>query len=77
MGLGKCLNQLFKLKLTANSKSRLEDSPSLKNYLHDIFEQCYQDAKEIVSDQSQLPLKSFPEAPIAPLEQVLDENWLP
>ena len=32
-------------------KDELEDSPSLKNYLHDILEECYQDAKEIVSDK--------------------------
>jgi len=30
-----------------------------------------------VSDKTQLPSETFPEEPIAPLEQVLDENWLP
>ena len=58
-------------------KDELEDSPSLKNYLHDILEECYQDAKEIVSDKSQLPLDEFPKSSVAPLDQVLDENWLP
>ena len=58
-------------------QDELEDSPSLKNYLHDISAQCYEDAKEIVSDKSQLPLDHFPESPIAPIEKVLDENWLP
>ncbi|MFN4862091.1 MAG: DUF29 family protein, partial [Pseudanabaena sp.] len=42
-----------------------------------IFEECYQDAREIVSDRSQLPLATFPEQAIANLEQVLDENWFP
>jgi len=58
-------------------RDELEESPSLKNYLHDISAQCYEDAKEIVSDKSQIPLERFPESAIAPLEQVLDENWLP
>jgi hypothetical protein len=58
-------------------RDELEESPSLKNYLHDISAQCYEDAKEIVSDKSEIPLERFPEQPIAPLEQVLDEDWLP
>ena len=58
-------------------RDELEESPSLKNYLHDISAQCYEDAKEIVSDKSQIPLERFPESAIAPLDQVLDENWLP
>ena len=58
-------------------QDELEDSPSLKNYPNDILWECYQDAREIVSDKSQLPLSSFPETPIATLEQVLNEEWLP
>ncbi|MDB9312945.1 DUF29 domain-containing protein [Spirulina sp. CS-785/01] len=58
-------------------RDELEDSPSLRNYLQGVFEECYEDAKEIVSDRSQLPLDAFPEKAIASLEQVLDENWLP
>jgi hypothetical protein len=42
-----------------------------------MIEQCYQDAREIVSDKSQLPLNHFPEMPIATLDEILDENWLP
>jgi len=58
-------------------RDELEDSPSLKNYLNEISQECYKDAKEIVSDKSQLPAETFPQEPIAPLDQVLDENWLP
>jgi hypothetical protein len=58
-------------------KKELKASPSLKGYLQEIFEECYQDSREIVCDRSQLPLDIFPETPIANLEQVLDENWLP
>ncbi|MGI0483664.1 DUF29 domain-containing protein [Geminocystis sp. CENA526] len=58
-------------------KRLLKDSPSLKPYLKDFLEECYQDSRAIVSKKSQLPLNTFPEEPIAPLEQILDENWLP
>jgi hypothetical protein len=55
----------------------LEGSPSLRNYLSDIFNKCYRDGRELAADQSKLPLSTFPEKPIATLEQVLDEDWLP
>ncbi|MBS0016950.1 MAG: DUF29 domain-containing protein [Arthrospira sp. SH-MAG29] len=58
-------------------KDELEDSPSLKPYLQQIFEQCYQDGREIASVRSQLPLDTFPEKAIANLDEVLDENWFP
>lgn len=58
-------------------QDELEDSPSLKNYINDVLEPCYQDSRKIVSDKSKLPLDTFPDSPIATIEQVLDENWLP
>ncbi|KHG40576.1 MULTISPECIES: DUF29 domain-containing protein [Aphanizomenon] len=58
-------------------KDELKDSPSLKPYILEIFDQCYQDARKLVSDRSELPLDIFPLTPIASLEQILDENWFP
>ena len=58
-------------------KDVLKNSPSLKPYLLDIFAECYQDAREIIADRSQLPLENFPLKPIGTIEQILDENWLP
>lgn len=58
-------------------KDELENSPSLKRYLLEILDECYQDAREIVSDKSQLPIKTFPEALIGTMEQILNENWFP
>jgi len=55
----------------------LEDSPSLKPYLKEVYPQCYQKGRKLASTASQLPLETFPQEPIAPLDQVLDENWLP
>ena len=58
-------------------KDELKTSPSLKDYLREVFEECYQNAREIVSDKSQLPLNIFPTSPIGNLGQILDENWFP
>ena len=58
-------------------QQQLEDSPSLKPYLAEILRESYQKGRFIASKRSQLPLNNFPEKPLANLEQILDENWLP
>jgi hypothetical protein len=58
-------------------KDELQDSPSLKNYVDEVLNECYQDSREILSDKTKLSLSTFPEEPIATLEQALDEDWLP
>ena len=58
-------------------KRILKDSPSLKPYLQDVFEECYQNGRDIAYQHSLLTLDTFPVAPIASIEQILDENWLP
>jgi len=56
-------------------KDELKDSPSLKPYILEIFDECYQQARAEASDRSQLPIETFPIIPIGSLEQILDENW--
>nr|WP_207758827.1 DUF29 domain-containing protein [Crocosphaera subtropica] len=58
-------------------KRLLRKSPSLKVYLVEIFEECYQDAKKITIKKTGLESDLFPDKPIANLEQVLDDDWLP
>ncbi|MEH2286296.1 DUF29 domain-containing protein [Nostoc sp.] len=58
-------------------KDELKDSPSLKPYILEIFDECYQDARTEASDRSQLTIDIFPLIPIGSLEQILDENWFP
>ncbi|MFW6296697.1 MAG: DUF29 domain-containing protein [Halothece sp.] len=58
-------------------RDELEDSPSLRSYLYEIYPQCYAEARKLASQRSQLSLDTFPSEPIAPLEKILDENWLP
>jgi hypothetical protein len=53
-------------------RDELEDSPSLRPYISEIFETCYTDARDIAAARSQLPLSTFPEKPRMPLAQVLN-----
>lgn len=55
----------------------LEDSPSLRLYIAENFIGCYEKGRLLVADKSQLPLSTFPEHPIANIDQILDEDWLP
>jgi len=57
-------------------KRELKASPSLNQHLLKVWEECYQDGREIAATRSRLPLETFPDTPIASLEQILDENWL-
>lgn len=57
--------------------NQLEDSPSLKPYILEIFEDCYQEARLEAKDRTQLPLDTFPLTPIGSLAQVLDPDWQP
>lgn len=52
-------------------------SPSLKQHLFNVWDECYQDGRNIAAARSRLPLDTFPTQPIASLEEVLNENWLP
>jgi hypothetical protein len=55
-------------------RDELDDSPSLRPYLNDLFETCYADARDIAAARSQLPLSAFPERPAMTLDQVLNES---
>ena len=55
----------------------LQDSPSLKPYILEIFDECYQDARELAADETGLPLYAFPkESPFSP-EDTLNLDYLP
>ena len=58
-------------------RDELMDSPSLRPYLMDTFAECYADARELASVRSQLPIDTFPEIPMADLNQVMDKHWWP
>ena len=54
-----------------------KDSPSLKRYFTEIFSECYQDARELVSAETGLPLETFPSDPPFTTEEVLNPTFLP
>ncbi|WP_373529112.1 DUF29 domain-containing protein [Nostoc sp.] len=55
----------------------LEDSPSLKNYIDEVWEKSYGKARIRAAIETELPIKTFPlESPFTP-DQALDIDWLP
>ena len=62
-------------------RKRLRDdfknSPSLKRYFLEVFPECYQDARELVADETGLSINSFPvESPFSQ-EDTLNPDYLP
>jgi hypothetical protein len=55
----------------------LEDSPSLRNMLDDIFEECYQKARQYILKRYQLSPELFPENPPFSVVDVLNPDYLP
>lgn len=53
------------------------DSPSLKNYLLEIFEKCYQDAKKLAAKETGLALEAFPKESCFTTAETLDFDYLP
>ncbi|CBN57462.1 MULTISPECIES: DUF29 domain-containing protein [Kamptonema] len=58
-------------------RNALEDSPSLKPYLEDIFAKCYSNAVESASIETGLPLEVLPKLCLYTSIEVLDSNFLP
>lgn len=58
-------------------RKAFKESPSLKPYLQEVFAECYLDAVELASAETELPVETFPgECPYTSTE-VLDSNFLP
>ncbi|WP_373529601.1 DUF29 domain-containing protein [Nostoc sp.] len=58
-------------------RQALEESPSLKPYLYEVFGLCYGDARLLAADETELDVVIFPEeSPFTP-EQALDPDFLP
>lgn len=55
----------------------LQDSPSLKPYLDQVFAECYHDAVEQAVAETGLLASTFPEQCPYPLEKVLEPRFLP
>lgn len=58
-------------------KRAFEDSPSLKKYFAEVFNECYQDAAQQAADETGLPLITFPhQSPFSP-DETLNPDYLP
>ncbi|AFY33075.1 DUF29 domain-containing protein [Calothrix sp. PCC 7507] len=58
-------------------KETFAESPSLKPYFYQVFGGCYEDARLLAADETELQIATFPEqSPFTP-EQVLDADFLP
>lgn len=55
----------------------IEDSPSLKPYLSEIFSPCYQNARKLFLDLSGMAENLVGLDPICTIEQALNEDWFP
>ncbi|WP_414568172.1 DUF29 domain-containing protein [Nostoc sp. CCY 9925] len=58
-------------------REALEESPSLKPYFDEVLGQCYDHARLLAADETELAVATFPEqSPFTP-EQVLNPDFLP
>lgn len=55
----------------------ITDSPSLKNYYIEVFEESYATARAIATDETGLALNTFPTKCPYSTEQVLGQDFLP
>jgi predicted DNA-binding ribbon-helix-helix protein len=58
-------------------KKAFKDSPSLKRYFTEIFDECYSDARPLAADETNLPLDTFPELCPFSTDKVLNPDYLP
>jgi hypothetical protein len=55
---------------------QMNDSPSLKPYLQEIFPECYQDARLLAADETGLPENIFPvESPFSVSNTIQSDFW--
>jgi Domain of unknown function DUF29 len=58
-------------------REALEESPSLKPYFGEVFGLCYDDARLLAADETELAVATFPQqSPFTP-EQAFDPDFLP
>ena len=58
-------------------RKALKESPSLKPYLEEVLAECYLDAVEQASAETELPVETFPQECPYTSAEVLDSSFLP
>lgn len=54
-----------------------QNSPSLKNHLIAVLNECYIDGKDLAATETELPWESFPNDCPFSIEQILNPEFLP
>jgi hypothetical protein len=54
-----------------------EDSPSLKGYLLEVFDKCYQDATKLAAKETGLASGAFPTESPFTTDETLNPDYLP
>ncbi|WP_041933163.1 DUF29 domain-containing protein [Gloeothece verrucosa] len=55
----------------------LADSPSLKSFFIEVFDECYDTAKRLATIETELPIETFPTESPFTVQQVLGSDYLP
>jgi len=55
-------------------RKALRDSPSLKNYLGEVWAECYESAVEQASAETELPIETFPSECPYSIDQILEAD---
>jgi hypothetical protein len=58
-------------------RDAFEDSPSLKRYFNECFDQCYQDARRQAKIETKIAIAAFPKTSPFTAEHCLDQDFLP
>jgi hypothetical protein len=58
-------------------KKEFKESPSLQPYFTEIFNECYQDARELAAAETGLEIDAFPVEPPFTPEETLNSDYLP
>lgn len=58
-------------------KRLIEQNPSLSSYLEEALQEGYEDGLDLAVRETHLPYETFPEACPYPLEQALNDEFLP
>jgi hypothetical protein len=58
-------------------RKAFKDSPSLKNYLIEVLNDCYEEARQMAATETGLPIERFPLASPFSVDETLDSGYLP
>lgn len=58
-------------------KKAFQESPSLQPYYTEIFNECYQDTRELAAAETGLPIENFPVETPFTSEEILNSDYVP